>query len=133
MKVEYKMFAVICLFFVAAGLIYGHFSKWDEPVGSVTLLLSAGLNALIAGFLWWTGRKIDLRPDDDPFGEQSDVEGDYGFFSPHSWWPLFLGASLAIVALGLAVGWWLVMLAVPFVALAAVGWVFEYFHGENAI
>jgi len=133
MKIEYKMFGVIGVFFFVVGSIYGIFSNWEEPVGSVALYLSGGLCALIGGFLWWTGRKIDLRPDDDPFGEQGDVEGDYGFFSPHSWWPLFLGASLALVALGLAVGWWLVMLAVPFVALAAIGWVFEYFHGENSI
>ncbi|WP_446663975.1 cytochrome c oxidase subunit 4 [Flexivirga sp. B27] len=133
MQVEYKMFAVICAFFVVVGSIYGVFSNWEEPVGSVALYLTAGMCALIGGFLWWTGRKIDLRPDDDPFGEQADAEGDYGFFSPHSWWPLYLGASLGVVALGLAVGWWLVMLAVPFVALAAIGWVFEYFHGEHSI
>lgn len=133
MKVEFKLFAVVGLFMAIMATIYGIFSKWEEPVGSVALYLSAALCALIAGFMWWTGRKIDLRPDDDPFGEQEDVEGDYGFFSPHSWWPLFLGGALALVALGLAVGWWLVMLAVPFVALASVGWVFEYFHGENSI
>ena len=133
MKVEFKMFGIIAVFFFVMGTIYGIFTYWREPVGSVALYLSGGLCTLIAGFLWWTGRKIDLRPDDDPLGEQADVEGDYGFFSPHSWWPLFLGASCAILGLGLAVGWWLVMLAVPFIALAAIGWVFEYFHGEHSI
>nr|WP_279671939.1 cytochrome c oxidase subunit 4 [Flexivirga meconopsidis] len=115
------------------GIIYGVFTKWEEPVGTVALFLTAGLCIMIGGFLWWTGRKIDLRPDDDPLGEISDIEGDYGFFSPHSWWPLFLGASGALMFLGLAVGWWLVMLAVPFVAVSAIGWVFEYFHGEHSI
>lgn len=133
MKVEYKLFAILVVFMAIMGTIYGIFTHWEEPVGAVGLYLSAGLCALIAGFLWWTGRKIDLRPDDDPLGEQSDVEGDYGFFSPHSWWPLFLGGACALIALGLAVGWWLVMLAFPLVALAAVGWVFEYFHGEHSI
>ncbi|RNI24396.1 cytochrome c oxidase subunit 4 [Flexivirga caeni] len=133
MKVEFKLFAVLFLFSALMGTIYGIFTNWTEPVGAVALYLTGALCALIGGFLWWTGRKIDLRPDDDPLGEHSDVEGDYGFFSPHSWWPLFLGAALALIALGLAVGWWLVMLGVPLVALAAIGWVFEYFHGEHAI
>lgn len=133
MKVEFKLFGLLAVFCVVMGFIYGHFTHWDEQVGSVALFLTGGLCLLIGGFLWWTGRKLDLRPDDDPLGEISDVEGDYGFFSPHSWWPLFLGLSCGLLSLGLAVGWWLVMLAVPFVAIAAVGWVFEYFRGDNAI
>ncbi|WP_265444111.1 cytochrome c oxidase subunit 4 [Flexivirga meconopsidis] len=133
MKVEFKLFSLLFAFSAIMGIIYGVFTKWEEPVGTVALFLTAGLCIMIGGFLWWTGRKIDLRPDDDPLGEISDIEGDYGFFSPHSWWPLFLGASGALMFLGLAVGWWLVMLAVPFVAVSAIGWVFEYFHGEHSI
>lgn len=131
MKIEYMLFSILCVFCVAIGSIYGYFTHWKEAVGVVALYLSAGLCLIIGGFLGWTGRKIDLQPDNDPNGEISDVEGDYGFFSPHSWWPLFLAGSAALLFLGVAVG--LVMLAVPFVALSIVGWVFEYFHGENAI
>ncbi|NNG41325.1 cytochrome c oxidase subunit 4 [Flexivirga sp. ID2601S] len=133
MKVETKIFLLLAVYGLAVGTIYGTFSHWSEPVGAVAFYLTGLACLLISSFLWWTGRKIDSRPDDDPSGEQGDVEGDYGFFSPHSWWPLFLAASLAVIALGLAVGWWLVMLAVPFVALAAIGWVFEYFHGEHSL
>ncbi len=133
MKVEYKLFAVLFVFSAVMGVIYGIFTHWHEPVGVVGLFLTGGLALMIAFFFWWTGRKTDLRPDDDPDGEISSVEGEFGFFSPHSWWPLFLGASGAIVFLGLAVGWWLVILGIPLLALSAVGWVFEYFRGEEAI
>jgi len=133
MKVEFRLFALIGVFFVVVGLIYGFFTKWDEPVGPFGLLLCAGLSALIAFYLWWTGRKLDPRPEDDPMALISVAEGEYGFFSPHSWWPLALGASSAMVFLGLAVGWWLFIIGMCFATLATVGWTYEYFRGENAV
>ncbi|UIJ33590.1 cytochrome c oxidase subunit 4 [Allobranchiibius sp. GilTou73] len=133
MKVEYKMFGILFIFAMVVGLIYGTFTHWQEPVGATALLLTSGLCLMIAFFLWVTGRKIDLRPDDNPDALISDVEGDFGFFSPHSWWPLFLGLSGAIVFLGLAVGWWMVIIGLPLLALSAIGWVFEYFRGDEAI
>ena len=63
----------------------------------------------------------------------SAAEGEYGFFSPHSWWPLALAASAAVVFLGLAVGWWLVIIGICLTGLATIGWTFEYFRGENAV
>jgi len=99
----------------------------------VALMLTAGLSALVGFYLWWTGRKLDDRPEDDPLAPVEAAEGEYGFFSPHSWWPLPLAASAATIFLGLAVGWWLVIIGVGFGALATVGWVFEYFRGENAV
>lgn len=133
MKVEYKLFALLFVFTVVVGTIYGVFTHWEEPVGSVSLYLTSGLSLMLAFFFWFTGRKIELRPDDNPDALISDVEGEYGFFSPHSWWPLFLGAASALVFLGLAVGWWVVIIGMPLLALAVVGWVFEYFRGEEAI
>ena len=133
MKVEYKLFSILFSFSAVMGVIYGIFTHWHEPVGVVGLFLTAGLCLMIAFFLWFTGRKIDLRPDDNPDALISDVEGDFGFFSPHSWWPFFLGLSGAIVFLGLAVGWWMVIIGIPLLALSAIGWVFEYFRGEEAI
>jgi hypothetical protein len=38
-----------------------------------------------------------------------------------------------MVFLGAAIGWWLVMIAAPFMALATVGWTFEYFRGDKAV
>ena len=44
-------------------------------------------------YLWWTARKLDDRPEDDPAAPISAAEGEYGFFSPHSWWPLPLAGG----------------------------------------
>jgi hypothetical protein len=133
MKVEYKLFVLICAFFAVVGVIYGVVTDWSEPVGPFGLLLCAGLSALIGFYLWWTGRKLDPRPEDDPLAPISAAEGEYGFFSPHSWWPLALGASSGVVFLGLAVGWWLFIIGMCLAAFATIGWTFEYFRGENAV
>ncbi len=133
MKVEYKLFVSIGAFFTVAGLVYGMVTGWSEPVGPFGLLLSAALSALIGFYLWWTGRKLDPRPEDDPLALISVAEGEYGFFSPHSWWPLLLGAASAVVFLGLAVGWWLFIIGLGFATLALIGWTFESFRGENAV
>jgi len=133
MKVEFRLFVVIGTFFAVVGLIYGLVTHWDEPVGPFGLFLSAGVSALIGFYLWETGRKLDPRPEDDPLALISAAEGEYGFFSPHSWWPLALAASAAVVFLGMAVGWWLVIIGMCLSVLAIVGWTYEYFRGEHAV
>ena len=72
-------------------------------------------------------------PSDDPLGDIDEIQGDYGFFSPHSWWPLFLGAAAALCFLGLAVGWWMFIIGAFFAVPALVGWTFEYWKGEHAL
>lgn len=133
MKTSAKLFLILGLFYVPLIFIYGYFSDWSEPVGTVGLALSAGFGLMIAGYFFMTERKMDLDPSDKAEGEINEVSGEVGFFSPHSWWPLWLAASLSILALGLAIGWWIVFVAAPLVVLSVVGWVFEYFSGEHAI
>lgn len=133
MKVEFKLFVAIGTFFTVVGVIYGTVTDWKEPVGPFGLLLSATLSALIGFYLWETGRKLDLRPEDDPTALISAAEGEYGFFSPHSWWPLAVGASAGVVFLGLAVGWWLVIIGGALTTLATIGWTYEYFRGAEAV
>jgi hypothetical protein len=133
MKVEYKLFFGIGGFFGVVGLIYGLVTHWREPVGPLGLFLGAGLSTLIAFYLWETGRKLDPRPEDDPLAPISAAEGEYGFFSPHSWWPLAVAASTAVLFLGLAVGWWLFTMGILLAALATIGWTYEYFRGEHAV
>ena len=133
MKTSAKLFLYLGLFYVPLIFIYGYFTEWAEPVGAVGLALSAGFGLMIAGYFAMTDRKMDLDPSDKPEGEINEVSGEVGFFSPYSWWPLWLAASISLLALGLAVGWWIVFVAAPLVALAVVGWVFEYFSGEHAI
>lgn len=133
MKVEFKLFSIVGVFAAIMAVVYVLWTGGDEPVGVVGLVLTAGMCLMISGYLAITARKLDARPDDNPEGEIDEIEGEYGFFSPHSWWPFFLALACAIVFLGVAVGWWLVILGFPMVALATVGWVFEYHRGDDAV
>lgn len=137
MKIETKLFAYLIPFFVILSGIYywatTSTANGVEWVGVVGLGLTGALCAFIAGFLALTATKLDVRPEDKLEGEIAEQAGDYGFFSPHSWWPLWLGLSAAMLFLGVAVGWWLFVIAAPFAGIAVVGWTFEYFHGEKAV
>lgn len=133
MKNEYNLFLLLAVFFAPVGLAYGIFTEWREPVGPAGLFLSAGLGLMIAFYLRVTGRRLPERPEDNPGGEIDDLEGEYGFFSPHSWWPLALGGTAAVCFLGLAVGWWLFIIGAAFGVVALVGWTFEYFKGPHAV
>ena len=80
----------------------------------------------------FTGRRLPRRPEDDPAGEIEEGAGEFGFFSPHSWWPLFVGLAAATVALGVAFGWWLFLIGALALLLSVVGFVFEYYRGHYA-
>ena len=133
MKVEFRLFLAGSVFFILIGLVYGMVTHWQEPVGPFGLLLCGGVTALIGFYIWETGRKLDPRPEDDPTALISAAEGEYGFFSPYSWWPLAVAGSGAVLFLGLAVGWWLVIIGAFLSAFAVIGWTFEYFRGEHAV
>lgn len=133
MKTEYKLFGILAVFFLVVTPIYAYFTDMQEWVGIVALLLTFLMVTWLFFYLRMTGRKLELRPDDDPEGEIDEQAGDYGFFSPHSWWPLWLALGAAAIFLGVAIGWWLAIIAAPFTAVALVGWVFEYFRGEHAV
>lgn len=133
MKTEYKVFFILTIFFVIVTPIYGFGTGWQEWAGLVGLSLLLLMMLFVGVYLWMTGRKLDLRPDDDPEGEIDEQAGDYGFFSPHSWWPLWLALASAVIFLGIAVGWWMSIIAAPFAVVALVGWTFEYFRGDDAV
>jgi hypothetical protein len=130
MKVEGWLFVGCAAFFAVMDVIYWHFSK--DPTGTTALALSVGLAFLTGFYLLFTGRRLPLRPEDNPAGEIAEGTGELGFFSPHSWWPLITGMSAAVAALGAAIGWWLFLIGMLFVLLSAIGFVFEYYRGQYA-
>ena len=132
MKVEFKLFVVLAVFFLPVALIYGIASGWNEPVGPIGLGLTGGLGVMIAFYLWATGRRLPERPEDNPGGEIEEQEGDYGFFSPHSGSRVPLLFWCMVCFAGLAVGWWLFIIGASFGVVALVGWTFEYFKGPHA-
>ncbi len=133
MKVEYRLFLWLGVFFVVMSGIYGFWNGWTELAGPVALLLSSFLAFMVAFYIWYTGRHIGLRPEDDADGEIHQFEGDYGFFSPHSWQPLFVGFTAALCFAGLAIGWWLFIIGASLGVFALIGWTFEYWHGEHSL
>ena len=137
MRAMEKVGLVVGVFALTMCVIYwiwtDNFVQGVEWVGVIGLLLASLLGFMIAWYLWMTRRKLDRDPSDDPLGDIDEIQGDYGFFSPHSWWPLFLAGSAAICFLGLAVGWWLFIIGAFFAVPAIVGWTFEYWKGPNAL
>ncbi len=131
MKTEAKTFMYLVPWFILVGLIYGLWSGW-EPVGSLAIMLVAGLSLMIGAYFVVLARRIDPRPEDNPDGNIEEGAGDQGVFSPWSWWPLAIAAAAAIVFLGLAIGWWMVYVGSAFGMLALVGWVFEFSRGQHA-
>ena len=115
--------------FIPVGLIYAYFSK-GEPVGTVGLLLLGVMSGMFGFYLRAAARKLELSPSDNAGGDIADSAGDYGFYSPHSWWPLVLAFTALLLFLGLAVGWWLFVMGAVAGVLALVGWTFEYYRGD---
>lgn len=137
MRVEYKLFLYGAFPFALLAAIYAFWTSRSEhgiePVGVVCLALLTVMVGMAGSYLAITSRKLDPRPEDDLDGEIADAEGDYGFFSPRSWWPLPLGLAALLVFLGLAVGWWVFLVGVVFAVVALLGWSFEYFRGDIGI
>jgi hypothetical protein len=127
-KVEGWLFLGCGIFFGGADIVYWYVSK--EPTGTVGLALAVGLALLVGFYLLFTGRRLPLRPEDNPEGEIAEGTGEIGFFSPHSWWPMWLGLSGAIMFVGFAIGWWLFLIGALLVFVSAIGFVFEYYRGE---
>ncbi|AEI11938.1 MULTISPECIES: cytochrome c oxidase subunit 4 [Cellulomonas] len=131
MKIEAKLFGYGVLFFFPVGLVYALWSK-GEPVGTVGIPLVGGLVGMIGAYFALLARRIDARPEDDEFGEIEQGAGDQGVYAPWSWWPLAIGAASAVVFLGLAVGWWLVLIGIGLGVIGLIGWVFEFSRGQHA-
>jgi len=130
MKVESYLFLGCAAFFAGTDVVYWHFSH--DPTGTTALALAVALAFLTGFYVRFSGRRLPLRPEDDQRGEIYQGTGELGFFSPHSWWPLFMGLSAALAAVGVAIGWWLFLMGMLAVALSAIGFVFEYYRGHYA-
>jgi hypothetical protein len=127
-KVEGWLFLGCAVFFGATDVVYWYVSK--DPTGTAALAFAVGLAVLIGFYVLFTGRRLPLRPEDNDAGEIAEGTGEIGFFSPHSWWPLFLGLAAATTALGAAIGWWLFLIGLLATVFATIGFVFEYYRGH---
>ena len=139
MKSNIVLFAVLTAYFVIVATVY---TIWNlivhgrlEWAGSIAILLSGGLAAFISIYLWLVKRKqggvlVEDRLDSDI----DDGDPEVGEFSPWSWWPMVLAFAIALVVLGICIGFnfWLTFISLPLVLIAVVGWVYEYYRGHFA-
>lgn len=131
MQVTGRLFAGIAVFFIVVGFVYWQLA--DEPAGAAVLVFTGGLGFLIAVYFLFTAKRMDPLPEDDDDGEVADMAGEYGFFSPHSWWPLPIGAGAAVIAMGLVfMSWWMMLFGVVVLMGSVTGLLFEYYRGEFA-
>jgi hypothetical protein len=137
MKTEAKLFLGVAGFLWAAAIFYGIFSHYDqghvEVAGLVALILSGGLLGICGSFFLFVSRRIDPRPEDRTDAEVAEAAGEFGFFSPGSYWPAGLAAAATVVGLGLAfVQVWLIIVGILFLLFAIGGLLFEYYIGGNS-
>jgi hypothetical protein len=128
MRVEGYLFGFIALFLLATDIVY--WTTSHDPTGTTALALGVLLGALVSSYMFVTGRRLDERPEDNQNAEISDGAGEMGFFSPYSWAPLWCAGSAAIVFLGVVFGWWLVFLGAALAVPAVGSMVFEYYTDD---
>ena len=130
MKAEAWIFAICTAFFVLVAPAYW-FIAYD-PTGTAALVMTALLCLLVTFYLGFHAKNMEPRPEDRKDAEIADGAGELGFFPPYSWWPLWCGACLAVMVLGVVIGWWLFIIGVMLGAVALSGWIFEYYRGVHA-
>lgn len=129
MKIEGWLFAGGAVVF--AILTAAYWFTAHEIIGTVCLALTGGLAFLTGFYVLFTGKRVGERPEDREDADISEADVDYGFFSPHSWWPLPLGASAAMVVTGLIFAPWIVALGIVFLFISIFGFTFEYYRGTD--
>jgi len=137
MRANATLFWILTVFFAFSAALY---SIWSliyygkiEWVGSVGLTLATVLGAFLAFYL---GRSHASQggelPEDRLDANIDDGDPELGHFSPWSWWPFMLGAGVALVFLGIAVGFWICFIGIAFTVVCLIGWTYEYYRGYFA-
>jgi hypothetical protein len=131
MKVEGYVFSVFTGFLTIVAIIYWFTSK--DPTGTAALSISAGLGVLVGGYLLVTAKRMGPRPSDLPDAEIADGAGELGHFSPGSYWPFFIAASLFVTLLGMFLGIWLALIGGVAAFSCILGLLFEHYVTRLAI
>lgn len=139
MKINYILFSVLSVFFAIVTVIYSIWAVADEYhgyiewVGTVALAGLAILFGFVGFYLWrgyvnQGGELVEDRLD----ASIDDGDPEVGHFAPWSWWPVSLGASVALVFLGVAMGTWIFLIGLTSAVITIVGWTYEYYRGYFA-
>ena len=130
MTVEGALFGMGFIFYAFLAGIYWYFSR--DEVGTTALALTGALAFLISFYALYTSKRVYPRPEDRLDAQVDEADPEYGFYSPHSWWPLAVGVSVLALVFGLIFAVWLIVLGVAALMFAVIGWLFEYYRGEFA-
>lgn len=130
MKIEGWTFGMGFIFFSFIAGAYWYFSR--DEVGTTLLVLTGALAFLVAFYTLYTAKRVYPRPEDRQDAEIDEADPEYGFFSPHSWWPLVVALGAATIAMGLVFAVWVIVFGAFVLMLGIVGWLFEYYRGEFA-
>jgi len=98
-KVEGRIFGLGAIFLGLIAAIYWYVSY--DPIGTTALAMSGGLTLLVAFYALYTSKRVYPRPEDRRDAEIDEADPEYGFYSPHSWWPLAVGFSTFLLTIGL--------------------------------
>jgi hypothetical protein len=136
MKANVSMWVVLTVFFALITTLYITwwfltYGGWD-PVGTSVLAMLTFMSIFLTFYLWKTDRTQGLVPEDRLDANIEDGESEIGFYSPWSWWPIFLGSATGLAFASLAVGWWLTFISAPLALIGIVGFVFEHNRGHFA-
>ena len=130
MKIEGLIFALGSAFYLLIAGIYWYVSR--DQVGTTALALTGALAFLVAFYVLYTAKRVYPRPEDRMTAEIDEADPEYGFFSPHSWWPLMVGIGATVIGAGLVFAVWIIVFGVFLLVISLVGWMFEYYRGEFA-
>ena len=130
MKIEGYLFVFLAVFLGGCGAVYWFLS--EDPTGTTALLFSAGLGIIIASYLLFTGRRMEVRPEDRPDADIAEGAGEIGFFSPHSFWPLGMAIAATLAGLGIVFGYWLTALGGALLIYMIFGLLFEYYREDSS-
>jgi hypothetical protein len=117
---ESKLFASIGAFYLLIGIIYAVTAY--EWAGVVLLLLGAAFAFTIAGFMAWNVRGVQYQAEDSEWGPGDGPPTHEGLYLPHtSIWPVGIAIGAALVAAGVAIGWWVWLPGAALLAHSVIG------------
>ncbi|WP_037853976.1 cytochrome c oxidase subunit 4 [Streptomyces sp. NRRL S-340] len=124
MKTEARLFTGVAVFFALTAAGYGWWAA--EPAGTAALAVTCLTAALIAFFLRVQHRRRGPRAQDRQDAEVVDTAGPLAFFSPHSPWPVVVALGAVLLALGVVLGLWLVLMGFGVLGCGVLGLVFQH-------
>jgi hypothetical protein len=129
-RIEGALFALGFIFYTFLAGVYWYLSR--DEIGTTALALTGGMAFLISFYALYTSKRVYPRPEDRLDAEIDEADPEYGFYSPHSWWPLAVAVPTVMIVLGLIFAVWLIVLGVAVLVFGLTGLLFEYYRGEFA-